>query len=95
MLLWASQFQSTFSFTFMPEIYPGMIVAFPRHGIQMYVNEVFHQFDYVNGFTTTATLMAPAAYDPSGSGNVTVPFTQGLIVGENQQNANPGAQVNG
>lgn len=61
MLAWARQFQTTFSFTFMPEIYPGGIVSFKGHGIQMYVDEVQHSWDYENGFTTQANLTAPAA----------------------------------
>lgn len=61
MLLWARQFNTTFTFTFMPEIFPGGLVSFPTHGIQMYVDEVHHSFDYVEGFTTQANLSAPAA----------------------------------
>lgn len=60
-LLWARQFQTTFSFTFMPEVYPGGIVSFPNHGIQCYVEEVLHTFDYTEGFTTQATLTAPSS----------------------------------
>lgn len=60
MQLWATQFRSDFTFTFMPEVYPGGIVAFLQHGIQMYVEEVVHDFDYEAGFTTTASLSAPA-----------------------------------
>jgi hypothetical protein len=44
-LLWASQFDSQFKFTFMPELYPSGIVAFPDHDIQCYVQEVTHTFD--------------------------------------------------
>lgn len=60
-LLWAKQFQTTFEFTFMPELFPGGIVAFPEHGIQCYVEEVAHSGSYEQGFTTVATLSAPAA----------------------------------
>jgi hypothetical protein len=67
LMAWSTQFQTNFTFTFMPEIFPGGKVGFPTHGIQMYVEEVVHQFDYSEaGFTTTATLSAPAIY-PTGS----------------------------
>ena len=60
-LLWSRQFTSSFSFTFMPEVFPGGIVRFPNHGLQMYVDEVSHTFDYATGFETHAVLIAPAS----------------------------------
>lgn len=71
MLSWANQFRTPFSFTFMPEIYPGGKVEFPEHGIQMYVNSVTHSWDYTEGFTTDAVLMAPAQM--KGSTNPDIP----------------------
>ena len=67
-MLWASQFRTTFEFTFMPEIYPGGIVAFPEHGLQCYVEEVVHAGSYESGFTTSAVLSSPAALK-SADGN--------------------------
>jgi len=61
-LYWSQQFKTQFQFTFMPELFPGGIVAFPEHGLQCYVSSVTHNCSYENGFTTTAELMAPAAY---------------------------------
>jgi hypothetical protein len=61
-LLWSRQFLTQFSFTFMPELYPGGVVAFPDHGIRCYIDSVTHTFDYEGGFTTQANLSAPAAY---------------------------------
>lgn len=61
MQLWARQFATTFEFTFMPELYPGGIVGLEEHGIQCYVEEVLHTFDYEGGFTTEAVLSSPAA----------------------------------
>ena len=60
-LLWAKQFITTFEFTFMPELFPGGIVAFPDHGLQCYVEEVVHTGSYTEGFSTVAQLSAPAA----------------------------------
>ena len=57
---WAQQYQTTVSMTFMPELFPGMRVALAGHNLTVYVTEVVHQCDFENGFTTTATIMAPA-----------------------------------
>jgi hypothetical protein len=62
MLAWSKQFSTEFTFTFMPELYPGGKVGFPDHGIKMFIEEVTHSFDYTGGFTTNATLSAPSAY---------------------------------
>jgi hypothetical protein len=68
---WAEQFISRAEFTFMPELFPGMIVELEmKHGtgddfdnkpnsITFYVKDVSHNFSYESGFSTTATLMAP------------------------------------
>lgn len=73
MQAWSRQFISTFTFTFMPELYPGGIVAFPTHGIQMYIEEVHHSFDYEGGFTTQANLSSPASTDSNND------ITRGLL----------------
>ncbi len=85
-LMWARQYLSTFTFTFMPELYPGGIVTFPSHGINMYVDEVIHTFDYESGFLTQANLMAPSA----ASANDSIPFTNGLVVFGTGVSSNPG-----
>jgi len=61
MLLWARQFLTNCEFTFMPEMYPGGRVSFKDRGLICYVDSVKHEFDYENGFTTTAQLSAPSA----------------------------------
>jgi hypothetical protein len=81
MELWAKQFASTFTMTFMPEVYPGGIVGFPNHGIQCYVQEVVHTFDYEEGFETQATLMAPAAM--RGSSDVSAGMVRGYDFTDN------------
>lgn len=60
-LLWSQQFEATFQLTYMPELFPGGLVAFPEHGIQFFVEEVSHTMDYESGFTTTVQFTAPAA----------------------------------
>jgi murein DD-endopeptidase MepM/ murein hydrolase activator NlpD len=62
LLAWSKQFLSTFTFTFMPELYPGGKVGFPDHGLQMYIDEVTHTWDYESGFMTQANLSAPSMY---------------------------------
>lgn len=59
---WARQFLTPFSFTFMPELYPGGKVGFKEHGLQMYIEEVTHTWDYTTGFTTEAVLSSPSQY---------------------------------
>lgn len=73
MQAWARTFLTTFTFTFMPELYPGGRVVFPDHDLVMYIDEVSHSFSYESGFTTQANLSAPAAWTGSG------PVSQGMI----------------
>jgi hypothetical protein len=67
LLAWSRQFATPFSFTFMPELFPGGKVGFPQHGLQMYIEEVSHGWDYESGFTSTATLSAPSVYAIDGN----------------------------
>jgi hypothetical protein len=60
-LLWSKQFTAEFQLTYMPELFPGGLVALPDHGIQLFIEEVSHNLDYENGFTTTAVFTAPVA----------------------------------
>jgi cell wall-associated NlpC family hydrolase len=69
---WSEQFISTAEFTFMPELFPGMIIEIPNYqdsnplgGITFYVQDVTHNCSYENGFNTTATLVAPGYSDYS------------------------------
>jgi len=62
MFYWASQFTATIPMTFMPEIYPGMLIRIPQLNFQAYVVEVEHSGSYGQGgkFTTNAKVVAPA-----------------------------------
>jgi cell wall-associated NlpC family hydrolase len=64
---WAEQFNATIPMTFMPELWPGMIIQIQHYGFQAYVSEVTHRGSYgQNGrFTTEAKIIAPAPIDPS------------------------------
>ena len=60
LLGWSRQFITPFTFTFMPELYPGGKVGFPEHGLQMYIESVTHTWDTTNGYETVAQLTAPS-----------------------------------
>ncbi len=60
LLGWSRQFETPFTFTFMPELFPGGKVGFPEHGLQMFIEEVVHTWDTTNGYTTVAKLIAPS-----------------------------------
>jgi hypothetical protein len=60
-LLWSKQFLTEFELTYMPELFPGGIVSLPEHGLQLFIEEVSHEFDYENGFRTTVTFSSPSS----------------------------------
>lgn len=62
---WAAQYETSVSFTFLPELFPGMRVILAGHDLQVYVSEVTHTFDWENGFSTSAVIMAPSRADPA------------------------------
>lgn len=79
-LMWSRQFSTTCTFTFMPEIFPGGLIAFgPEevHDLQVYVESVTHNFSYTDGFTTECEISAPATL--SKSGNADDPLSFGLV----------------
>ena len=59
---WAAQYNCDIPITFMPEIYPGMLVQIPAYDFQAYVTSVSHSFSFGDGggFKTTLNVMAPA-----------------------------------
>lgn len=61
----SSMYNANVSFTFMPELYPGMRVLLRKHNLQMYCSQVEHSFDYEQGFTTRAVLSSPS--DPAAA----------------------------
>lgn len=76
MLAWSRQFATNFTFTFMPELYPGGRVGFPDHGLQCYIESVSHSWDYSGGFTTSAVLSAPSPYGATGDA---LAYSNGLV----------------
>lgn len=55
---WSQQYATKVNLTFMPELFPGMIAAFPHWGIQGYVESVTHNVNMESGFTTSVQLSA-------------------------------------
>jgi D-alanyl-D-alanine carboxypeptidase len=65
---WAAQFSTTVPLTFMPELFPGMLIRIPFFKVQMYVTSVTHRWDYNSGggFSTDIGTMAISSTDGSG-----------------------------
>jgi cell wall-associated NlpC family hydrolase len=59
---WANQFRATVPMTFMPELWPGMLLRLPEFNFQAYITEVTHSFQFGRGgfFLTDAQVVAPA-----------------------------------
>lgn len=90
---WAQQYQTSISLTFMPELYPGMRIELANHNLSVYVTEVVHNCDFEAGFSTTATIMAPA--NPNGKALMsTVSTPTGPSESVQQAFINPVAGVN-
>lgn len=69
LLAWSQQFQANVPMTFMPELYPGMLIGLPDYKVQFYCSGVRHSWDFGNGgsgFSTVADVSAPSALDGSG-----------------------------
>lgn len=59
---WANQFRASVPLTFMPELWPGMLLRLPEFNFQAYINEVTHSFQFGKGgfFLTDVNVVAPA-----------------------------------
>lgn len=69
---WANQFSAHVPLTFMPEIFPGMLLVLEHYGIQFYVEGVSHSFTLGRngGFHTTAQISSPSALNKLGFGGL-------------------------
>lgn len=63
---WAEQFSASVPMTFMPELYPGMLIQIPELNFQAYVTRVTHNFDFSQGFKTTVSITAPSSLGNPG-----------------------------
>lgn len=66
---WAYQYNADIPLSFMPELYPGMLLQIPAFSFQGYVNTVTHTFEFgENGyFNTSVNISAPARLSDSGN----------------------------
>lgn len=63
---WARQFTARVDITFMPELYPGMLIQLPSFGFQAYVVSVSHSFSFEEGsggFTTSIVISSPSSME--------------------------------
>lgn len=60
---WAEQFSTSVPLTFMPELFPGMLMQIRGLNFQAYVTQVMHTIDFTDGvgFSTQAIVIAPSA----------------------------------
>ena len=68
MMSWAQQFAATVPITFMPELFPGMLLRIPAFGFQAYIHSVTHSWSLQDGagFATSVDIMAPSSTDGNG-----------------------------
>lgn len=66
---WAYQYNADIPLTFMPELFPGMLIQIPEFSFQGYVNQVTHTWQYGDGggFQTSVNISAPARLNSDGS----------------------------
>jgi hypothetical protein len=74
---WAYQYEADIPITFMPELWPGMLIQIPSFGFQAYVTTVTHNWQTGpgGGYSTTVNIAAPARL-PGADGN-----SQGMLIG--------------
>jgi cell wall-associated NlpC family hydrolase len=67
---WAYQYNADIPLTFMPELFPGMLIQIPDFSFQAYVNSVTHSFQFGQGgfFNTSVNISAPARLNDTGNG---------------------------
>lgn len=82
---WAYQYNADIPLTFMPELWPGMLIKVPAFNFQAYVTTVTHSFSFgpEGGFSTTVNIAAPARL-PSSKGDksnilIGLPVAGGLV----------------
>ena len=65
---WTHQFTANIQITFMPELFPGMLIQFPDYNFQAYVVQVEHTFTLGEGggFGTTINIAAPSRIKDTG-----------------------------
>jgi len=86
---WAYQYDADVPMTFMPELWPGMLIQVPDFSFQAYVTTVTHTFQMGPGgfFNTSVNIAAPARMPGSGNDSggqlIGLPIAGGLVSGTN------------
>lgn len=82
---WAYQYNADVPMTFMPELWPGMLIQVPDFSFQAYVTTVTHSFQMGEGgfFNTTVNIAAPSRLPGSGNKSggqlIGLPVAGGLV----------------
>ncbi len=82
---WAYQYNADIPLTFMPELWPGMLIKIPEFDFQAYVTTVTHSFSFgeSGGFSTTVNIAAPARLPKPGGDKsntlIGLPIAGGLL----------------
>jgi cell wall-associated NlpC family hydrolase len=93
---WAYQYNADVPMTFMPELWPGMLIQVPDFSFQAYVTTVTHSFQMGEGgfFSTTVNIAAPSRIPGSGNNSggqlIGLPVAGGLVAGVSTPNAAAG-----
>jgi hypothetical protein len=96
---WAYQYNADVPMTFMPELWPGMLIQVPEFSFQAYCTTVTHSFQMGEGgfFNTTVNIAAPARITGSGNDSggqlIGLPVAGGLVSGT--ATPNPAAGTGG
>lgn len=80
---WAYQYNANIPLTFMPELWPGMLIQVPEYNFQAYVTAVTHsgQMGEGGGHSTSVNIAAPARL-PDGSNThhlIGLPIASGML----------------
>jgi len=97
---WAYQYNASVPLTFMPELWPGMLLQIPAFDFQGYITTVTHSFQFgpQGGFSTTVNLAAPARMPKDGASlganallglPLAAGFTPGLTPEQAQKSLHP------
>ncbi|THA72586.1 hypothetical protein E6R60_27030 [Streptomyces sp. A0642] len=75
----AYQYSASVPLTFMPELYPGMIMQIPEFNFQAYITTVTHNFRFGEGggFSTSVAIAAPARLTGKGNKLLGLPMAGG------------------
>ncbi|WP_428957955.1 C40 family peptidase [Streptomyces sp. cg35] len=75
----AYQYSASVPLTFMPELYPGMLIQIPEFNFQAYVTTVTHNFKFGKdgGFSTAVSIAAPARLTGKGNKLLGLPMAGG------------------